>query len=254
MVQEALSGSSCRRATGAAKKVLAEEGIPYEDTRQAYQQLHKVVSKRGKQRRQQLVDRVNEAMQEEREKGQEGGRSQGTMQRQREMQVNKLLHQLIQRKQTAALQLEGGRKVAGVQKVGEELAKFRYGVLTSPDVTVQACEVNEMYLLWRCKAWRMAREPWMEMIAKLAGREPELRGKQVDQCPPCIVITYLPPIWMKCDTWSSDRMGEARELALIEELLMQYVGVLQRRKSQQIKQVCMQATISNDNAYPYQQL
>ena len=47
-VEEAPSNSSARKLTGAAKKVLAEEGIPYEDTRQAYQQLHKVVNKRRK--------------------------------------------------------------------------------------------------------------------------------------------------------------------------------------------------------------
>ena len=61
-------------------------------------------------------------------------------------------------------------------------------------------------------------------------------------------------MWMKCDTRSLDRMGEPKELTLIEVLLMQYVGVLEMRKSQQIKQVWMQATISNDNGYPYQQL
>ena len=38
-VEEALSNSSARKLTGAAKKVLAEEGIPYDDTRRAYQQL-----------------------------------------------------------------------------------------------------------------------------------------------------------------------------------------------------------------------
>ena len=34
-LEEALSGSSVRRLTGAAKKVLAEVGISYEDTKQA---------------------------------------------------------------------------------------------------------------------------------------------------------------------------------------------------------------------------
>ena len=92
--------------TGAAKKVPAEEGIPYEDTKQAYQQLHRVVSRQRKQRRrQQLVDRVKEAIQDEREEGQEGGSSRGIMQRRRETQVNRLLQQMMQRKQTAALQL-----------------------------------------------------------------------------------------------------------------------------------------------------
>ena len=86
------------------------------------------------------MDRAKGAMQEVREKGQAGSRGYGTMQRQRETQVNKLLQQLIRRKQTAVLLLEGGRKVAGVQKVREELAKFWYSVMTSPDVAVQECE------------------------------------------------------------------------------------------------------------------
>ena len=105
-LEEALSGSSVRRLTGAAKQVLAGEGIPHEDTRQAYQQLQRVVSRQRKQRRrQQLVDRVKEAIQDEREEGQEGGSSRGIMQRRRETQVNRLLQQMMQRKQTAALQL-----------------------------------------------------------------------------------------------------------------------------------------------------
>ena len=45
-LEEALRASSIRRLTGAAKKVLAEEGISYNDTREAYQRLSKVVSKR----------------------------------------------------------------------------------------------------------------------------------------------------------------------------------------------------------------
>ena len=47
---------------------------------------------------------------------------------------------MIQRKQTVVVQLEDGRKVAGVQKVGEELGKFWYSVMTSPDMTVPECE------------------------------------------------------------------------------------------------------------------
>ena len=47
-LEEALSASSIRRLTGAAKKVLAEEGIPYNNTKEAYQRLSKVVSKRRK--------------------------------------------------------------------------------------------------------------------------------------------------------------------------------------------------------------
>ena len=65
-VEEALSGSSVRKLTGAAKKVLAEDGIPYEDTRQAYQQLHVVVKQRKQRRKQQLLNRVKEAMKVER--------------------------------------------------------------------------------------------------------------------------------------------------------------------------------------------
>ena len=57
-LEEALSNSSIRRLTGAAKKVLAEEGIPYEDTKQAYQKLCKIVSRRRKGWRKQLIGRV----------------------------------------------------------------------------------------------------------------------------------------------------------------------------------------------------
>ena len=84
-VEEALSNSSIRRLTGAAKKVLAEEGIAYEDTKQAYRPLCKVVSKRRKSRRkQQLIGRVKEAMQEEREGGQEDSQGFERMQQKRE--------------------------------------------------------------------------------------------------------------------------------------------------------------------------
>ena len=40
----------------------------------------------------------------------------------------------------AVVQVEGGRKVAGVQKLGEELGKFWDSIMTSPDVTVPECE------------------------------------------------------------------------------------------------------------------
>ena len=79
-------------------------------------------------------------MQEEREGGQEESRGFEKTQQKRETQVNKLLQQMIQRKQTAVVQLEDGRKVAGVQKGGEELGKFWYNFMTSPGVTVPECE------------------------------------------------------------------------------------------------------------------
>ena len=65
-LEEALSNSNIKRLTGAAKKVLAEEGVPYNHPKEAYQKLCKVVSKRRKsKRRQQLLDRVKEAMKED---------------------------------------------------------------------------------------------------------------------------------------------------------------------------------------------
>ena len=91
-VEEALSNSSIRRLKSAAKRVLDEEGVPYEDTKKAYQKLCKVVSRRRKSwRKQQLVGPVKEAMQEDREGGQEENRGFERMQQKREAQVNKLL-------------------------------------------------------------------------------------------------------------------------------------------------------------------
>ena len=101
-LEEALRASSIRRLTGAAKKVLAEEGISYNDTKEAYQRLSKVVSKRRKgKRRQQLLDRVKEAMKEK--APEDEGEGAGDKQREdkrnkREGQVNRLLQQIIQRK------------------------------------------------------------------------------------------------------------------------------------------------------------
>ena len=58
----------------------------------------------------------------------------------REGQVNRLLQQMIQRKQTAVVQLGDGRKVSGVQQVGKELGKYWEGIMQPPDITVQECE------------------------------------------------------------------------------------------------------------------
>ena len=95
-MEEALSGASIRRLTGAAKKVLAEEGVSYDDTRHAYQQLHKVVNRQRKQRRrQQLLDRVKEAIKEERDRAQEGTNSRGGVKKRRGAHINKLLQQMM---------------------------------------------------------------------------------------------------------------------------------------------------------------
>ena len=127
-LEEALRASSIRRLTGAAKKVLAEEGISYNDTKEAYKRLSKVVSKRRKcKRRQQLLDRVKEAMKEKalEDEGEGAGDKQREDNRKkREGQVNRLLQQMIQRKQTAVVQLGDGRKVSGVQQVGKELGEY----------------------------------------------------------------------------------------------------------------------------------
>ena len=131
-------------------------------------------SRRRKQRgRQQLVDRVKEAITDERENGQEGGSSRGIMQRQRETRVNRLLQQMMQRKQTSALQLAGGRKVAGVQKVGEELAKFWYEVMTSSDVTVPECEEFFRGLnppkMWTEALEKLWKKPSEDFLTRLNG-------------------------------------------------------------------------------------
>ena len=47
---------------------------------------------------------------------------------------------MIQRKQTAVVQLGDGRKVSGVQQVGKELGEYWEGIMQSPDITVQECE------------------------------------------------------------------------------------------------------------------
>ena len=210
-LEEALSASSIRRLTGAAKKVLAEEGVPYNNTKEAYQRLSKVVSKRRKgKRRQQLLDRVKEAMKEEaqEEEGETVGEPQKEDKRKkRGLQVNRLLQQIIQRKQTAVVQLGDGRKVSGVQQVGKELGKYWDGIMQSLEVTVQECEAFihglEPPRTWMEALPQLWKKPSEEMvITALEGLDPSSAPGE-DGIPatmyPVFADIFVPRILLKMD-------------------------------------------------------
>mmetsp|Transcript_22967 Transcript_22967/g.41367 ORF Transcript_22967/g.41367 Transcript_22967/m.41367 type:complete len:332 (-) Transcript_22967:213-1208(-) len=111
---------------------------------------------------------------------------------------------------------------------------------------------DEEHIFWRCKAWDLARHPWINLVAKAAAKVSHLRGKPIMEWPPCITQACIPPAWMEK---ANNAMAQGEEEKnLIEILLLQYVGILMMRKHHEIKQTWMQPNKSEVHLYPFYQL